>query len=156
MREPSGAPAGVLFPELLGTTEPAPPAPPRGPRALRIVARVALWSLIAVGALRGLVPAPDRPVPAEAASPPEDRRAEAVAVAFLREYLTVGDGQTGRAERLGRFAASGVDLRRSVSVPTGVAQYADLVVAAGQRAAAGRIEVTPRRVNASEAGASPP
>jgi hypothetical protein len=41
----------VLFPELLGTSEPAPPAHPRGSSLLRMVARIVLWSLIAVGAL---------------------------------------------------------------------------------------------------------
>jgi hypothetical protein len=54
-----------------------------------------------------------------------------VAAAFLREYLTVGDDRAGRAERLGRFAVAGVDLGESVSVPAGVAQYADQVVPTG-------------------------
>ena len=149
MRGPSDAPAptGVLFPELLGTSEPAPPAPPRGSRLLRLVARIVLWSLIAVGAFRGVMAAPERaapagPVSATSADPPDDRRAAAVSVAFLREYLTVGDDQAARAERLGRFTAAGVDLRRSVSLPPGIAQYADLVVAAGGRSVAGGIEVT--------------
>jgi hypothetical protein len=155
MREPADAPAptGVLFPELLGTSEPAPPVHPPGSRLLRTVARVVLWSLIAVGAVRGVMPAPQRPAPAAAAAAaatsavtwggsPHDRRAAAVAVAFLREYLTAGDDQTARVQRLGQFTAAGVDLRRSVSLPAGVAQYADLVVAAGSRPVAGGIEVT--------------
>ena len=54
MREPGDEPipTGVLFPELLGTSEPAPPVQSRGSRLLRILARVVLWSLIAVGAVR--------------------------------------------------------------------------------------------------------
>jgi hypothetical protein len=143
MTEPSGAraPAGVLFPELVGTSEPSPPAPPRGSRLVRLLARTVLWSLIAVGALRGLLPAPGGSGPAEPPVPPVDRRAEAVATAFLREYLTVAGDQTGRAARLAQLTASGVELRRSVSAPAGVAQYADLVVAAGVRSVAGGVEV---------------
>lgn len=153
MREPADGPAptGVLFPELLGTSEPAPPAHPRGSRLLRILARTVLWSMIAVGAVRGVMPAPERPVPAAAAptavawtsgGSPGDRRAAAVAAAFLREYLTVGGDQAGRAQRLEQFTAAGLDLRRSVSLPAGVAQYADLVVAAGSRPVAGGVEAT--------------
>ena len=180
--------AAVPFPELLGAGEPAPPARPRGSRLLRTLARVVLWSLIAVGALRGLVPATEGLVPlaaqpregrAAAASggsrdgnqtaapgePREDGRAvasgggprdgrpgaasdlpgdagRAVAVAFLREYLTVGGDPAARVKRLGRFGATGVELRGSVSVPAGVSQYADLVVAAGSRRVAGGIEIT--------------
>ena len=132
-----------------------------------MVARVLLWSLVAVGAFRGVMPAPERPAPTAPASaaaasaagpasagglasaggpasadPPDDRRAAAVATAFLREYLTVGDDQAARAERLDRFTAAGVDLGRSISLPAGVTQYADLVVAAGGRSVAGGIEVT--------------
>jgi hypothetical protein len=153
MRGPSDAPApaGVLFPELLGTSEPVPPLHPRGSRLLRTVARVVLWSLIVVGAFRGIMPAAERPAAAARASalasaasadPPDDRRAAAVATAFLREYLTVADDQAARAKRLARLTAAGVDLRRSVSLPAGTAQYADLVVAAGGRSVAGGIEVT--------------
>jgi hypothetical protein len=154
MSEPSGAPApaGVLFPELLASSEPAPPARPRGARLLKGLARVLLWSLITVGALRGLMPDRAGPthtgpattgsasaMPAEA---PDQRQAEAVAAAFLREYLTVGEDRAARAQRLGQFTARGVDLRRSVAVPTGVAQYTDLVVPAGNRSVAGGVEVT--------------
>jgi hypothetical protein len=153
IREPSDAPAptGVLFPELLGTSEPVPPVHPRGSRLLRTIGRVVLWSLIAVGALRGFMPAPERPTPAAATAAsaasasggsPDDRRAAAVAAAFLREYLTVGDDQAARSQRLDQFAAAGVDLRRSVSVPAGLAQYADLVVAAGSKPVTGGVEVT--------------
>jgi hypothetical protein len=143
MSEPSGHPAaGVLFPELAEPSEPAPPARSRGSRALRMVARVVLWGLITAGALRGLLPtagpAPPGPAPA---GPPADRRGEAVAAAFLREYLTVGDDPAARARRLGRFTVAGTELQGSVSVPEGVAQYADHVVAAGSRPVAGGIEV---------------
>ena len=154
MREPSGAPApgGVLFPELLASSEPAPPARPRGARLLKGLARVLLWSLITVGAFRGLIP--DRAGPTSAGSPatgssstllaeaPEQHQAVAVAAAFLREYLTVGEDRAARAQRLGRLTVRGVDLRRSVSVPTGAAQYTDLVVAAGSRPVVGGVEVT--------------
>lgn len=149
MREPGDepVPTGVLFPELLGTSEPAPPVQSRGSRLLGVLARVVLWSLIAVGAVRGVMPAPQRPAPAAAAAPApggsrDDRQAAAVATAFLREYLTIGDDQVGRAQRLDQFTAAGVDLRRSASLPAGVAQYADLVAAAGSRPAAGGIEVS--------------
>jgi hypothetical protein len=154
MREPSGAPApgGVLFPELLASSEPAPPARPRGARLLKGLARVLLWSLITVGAFRGLIP--DRAGPTSAGSPatgssstllaeaPEQHQAVAVAAAFLREYLTVGEDRAARAQRLGRLTVRSVDLRRSVSVPTGAAQYTDLVVPAGSRPVAGGVEVT--------------
>jgi hypothetical protein len=162
MREPSSAPApaGVLFPELLTTPEPAPPARGRGAKLLKVVARVLLWSLIAVGAVRGLMPAPSGPPPrstpagpatagpaggslvARSAEPSGHQRAEAVAAAFLREYLTVGQDRAARAQRLSQLSARGVDLRRSVSLPTGVAQYADLVMPAGSRPVAGGVEVT--------------
>jgi hypothetical protein len=95
------------------------------------------------------MPAPERPAPAAAGTtvsapggPSDDGRAAAVATAFLRDYLTVGGDQAARARRLDRFTAAGVDLGRSVSLPAGAAQYADLVVAAGSRPAAGGIEVT--------------
>jgi hypothetical protein len=152
MREPSGAPAAgdLLFPELAARSEPAPPARSRASRLLRTLARVALWSLIAAGALRGLAPGlpgpPQARAPASASvatpAPSGDRRGEAVAAAFLREYLTVGDDRTGRAQRLGQFAVAGTDLAGSVSVPDGVAQYVDHVVPTGRRAIAGGMEVT--------------
>ena len=135
------AATGMLLPELQAAAEPPPPARPRGSRVLRVVARVMLWSLIAVGALRGLLPAPERPVAAVATDAVVTRRAEAVAAAFMREYLTVGPDQAARLERLGRFTAAGVDLRGSVSRPGGAAQYADLVVAAETRSVDGGVEV---------------
>ncbi|HWD48087.1 MAG TPA: hypothetical protein VHM23_31005, partial [Actinomycetota bacterium] len=72
----------------------------------------------------------------------DDHRGEAVAAAFLREYLTVGDDRAGRAQRLGRFAVAGIDPGGSVSVPEGMAQYADHVAPAGSRAVTGGVEVT--------------
>jgi hypothetical protein len=145
VNESSGAPVatGAWFPELLGAPEPAPPMPSGRSRLLRTLARIVLWSLVAVGALRGLMPSPVAGPDATAAgASPEDRRAEAVAAAFMREYLTVGGDQAARAERLSRFTVAGVHLRGSVSVPAGVAQYADLVVAAGSSPVDGGIEVT--------------
>jgi hypothetical protein len=154
MREPSGppGPTGVLFPELLASSEPAPPARPRGARLLKGLARVLLWSLITVGAFRGLLPdgaGPTQPGPgttgstsALSAEAPEQHQAEAVAAAFLREYLTVGEDRAARDRRLGQFTVRGVDPRRSVTVPDGVAQYADLVVAAGSRPVVDGVEVT--------------
>jgi hypothetical protein len=122
-----------------------PPPPPGGgvaPAALRVLARLVLWVLVAVGALRGLLPLgpgdgrPAAPTTATAG------QASAVAAAFLREYLTVGGEVVGRAERLGRFTAAGVELDGSVSLPPGVAQYADQVVASEVRPADGGVEVT--------------
>lgn len=204
MREPSGAPApaGVLFPELLEAAEPAPPVQPRGARLVKVLARVLLWSLITVGAVRGLLPASGTapagsasagpgsapagsasvgpgaaqagsasvgpgpgsapagsaaagPVgsasagsaaagaaPAVAAQPSGQHLAGAVAAAFLREYLTVGEDRTARAKRLSQLTARGVDLRQSVSLPAGITQYADLVVVAEERSVADGVEVT--------------
>jgi hypothetical protein len=141
----SGAPAetDALFPELLAAPAPAPPVRPRGSRVLRALARVILWSLILVGALRGLLPTPAAgPGPGAAAGSADDARAQAVAAAFMREYLTVGGDQAGRAARLAQFTAAGLDLRRSVSLPAGVAQYADHLTSSGSRPVEGGVEVT--------------
>jgi len=145
VNESFGAPplTDPLLPGVFGTPEPPPPVRPRGSTLLRTLARVVLWSLIAVGALRGLIPNPVAdPDPVAAATPPGDRRAEAVAAAFMREYLTVGGDRTARVERLGQFTVEGLDLRRSVSMPAGTVQYADHVVASGSRPAGAGIEVT--------------
>jgi hypothetical protein len=142
MSQPSShAAAGVLFPELADTSEPAPPVRSRSSRVLRVAARVVLWGLIAAGALRGLLPTPTHPDPRPLGQL-VDRRGEAVATAFLREYLTVGDDRAARARRLSQFTVAGTELRGSVSVPAGVAQYVDHVVAAGSSPVAGGIEVT--------------
>jgi hypothetical protein len=142
MTEPSSpTAAGVLFPELADTSEPAPPVRSRGSRVLRMAARVALWGLIAAGALRGVLPTAEHPARTPAGQP-ADPRIEAVATAFLREYLTVGDDRAARARRLSQFTVAGTELQGSVSVPAGVAQYVDHVVAAGSSPVAGGIEVT--------------
>ena len=103
MREPPGAPApaGVLFPELLEASEPAPPVRPPGAGLGKVLARIVLWSLITVGAVRGLLPATTGPAPPRSAAahsaatasaaPPGHRQAEAVAAAFLREYQVYED-----------------------------------------------------------------
>ena len=142
MSEPfSPTAAGVLFPELADASEPAPPARSRGSQVLRMAARVVLWGLIVTGALRGLLPTAEPPDPTPAGHP-ADGRGEAVAAAFLREYLTVGDDRAARARRLSQFTVAGTELQGSVSVPAGVAQYVDHVVAAGSSPVAGGIEVT--------------
>jgi len=147
----AAGPAGVLFPELLAPPEPPPPSQPWGARVLKGLARVLLWSLITVGAVRGLLPDQAGPTatgvdatgqpPTVTVEPSERDRAEAVAAVFLREYLTVGEDRAARARRLGGLTVRGVDLRRSVDVPPSVAQYADLVVPAGSRSVADGIEV---------------
>jgi hypothetical protein len=125
----------------LPVADPPPPLPRTGRRALRVAGRVALWTLIAVGAVRGVVPA--APAPSAVARPAGDHaQAAAVAAAFLREYLTVGDGQAGRRARLAPFLAAGVDLADAVRVGPAGAQYVDEVVPAGVRPAGGTVEVT--------------
>jgi hypothetical protein len=139
-------PGGVesLPGELLAAPAP-PPAPGSGvvDAVLRVLARVLLWALVAAGALRGLLPVgpEDRP-PAATVTAATAGQASAVACGFLREYLTVGGAAAGRAERLGRFTAAGVDLDGSVSLPAGVAQYADQVVASEVHPVDGGVEVT--------------
>ena len=138
------APGGVdSLPGDLLTTPPRPP-PTDGAAStlLRVLARVALWALVAVGALRGLLPVGSEDGRPAAVTAVAGGQASAVAAAFLREYLTVGGDAAGRVERLGRFAAAGVELNGSVSVPAGVAQYADQVVASEVRRVDGGVEVT--------------
>ncbi len=133
-----------------------PPSPPRG-RAARIVARVMLWGLITVGALRGLVPLPAPPGPSTAAVPArpgqdgqaprpgnfgQEQAATATAAAFLREYLTVGGDPAARPARLKRFLARGLDLDGSVSSPAGTSQYPDYVLPAAVRPLEQGVEVT--------------
>jgi hypothetical protein len=109
---------------------------------MRTLARIVLWSLVAAGALRGLIPGPQQPSPAAAVDLPADRRGEAVATAFLREYLTVGADRAERAERLRQLTVAGLDLHGSVSVAHGTAQYVDHLVAAASTHDATGMEVT--------------
>jgi hypothetical protein len=137
-------PATVADPVDLGLPGPAPPRPV-GSAALLLLARVLLWALVGLGALRGLLGAPERPDQrpvATAVQPAATQAASGVAAAFLREYLTVDADRAGRARRLRRFGADGADVARAVLPPPGASQYADQVVPAGVGAAAGRLEVT--------------
>jgi Conjugative transposon protein TcpC len=145
MRVPTAAPGGGgvdgLPEDLLATPAPAP-SNGAASAVLRVLARVVLWTLVAVGALRGLLPlGPEAGRPAVVTAAPAGQ-ASAVAAAFLREYLTVAGDAAGRAERLGRFTAAGVELDGSVSLPAGVTQYADQVVASEVRPVDGGVEVT--------------
>jgi hypothetical protein len=106
-----------------------------------VLARVALWALIAVGAVRGVGPAASGP--GVAGGPPAGHeQAAAVAAAFLREYLTVGDGQAGRRARLAPFLSADLDVADAVQAGPGDAQYVDAVLPAGARPAGGTLEVT--------------
>lgn len=144
MREPATVPTGVdaLPPEVLAAPTAPPPSGSRASAVLRVLARVALWTLVAVGALRGLLPPAQDAVRPGTGPAVTDRQAAAVAVAFLREYLTVDGDAAGRAGRLGRFTAAGVELGGSVSARTGTTQYADQVVASEVRPVGGGTEVT--------------
>jgi len=125
----------------LPVPDPPPPLPRTGSRALRVVGRVALWTLIAVGALRGVLPPASGPG-AVVRPPGGQEQAAAVAAAFLREYLTVGDGRAGRRARLAPFLAVGVDVADAVRVQPAGAQYVDEVLPADVRPADGTLEVT--------------
>src|SRR5919198_1934048 len=134
-----------------------PPSPQRG-RRLRLVARLALWALIALGALRGFGPLPDVPdrggVTATTAgsrevghdgpgeAPGGDLAATAAATAFLREYLTADEDHDAWTARLERDLAKGLELGATVSVPAGTSQYADYVQPVGARSVGGIVEVT--------------
>ena len=129
--------------------DPPPPAPDR---RIRIVARVVLWTLIGLAAVRGVLPAPagtGRPAggtglaavaPHEASA--QDPAAMAIAAAFLREYLTVDDDRSERPGRLGRYLARGVPVDDGVLPARGVLQSADLVMPAGLRRVKNVVEVT--------------
>jgi hypothetical protein len=134
-----------------------PPSPQRG-RRLRLVARLALWALIALSALRGFGPLPDVPDPggvtATTSGSPEvghdgpgeapggDLAATAAATAFLREYLTADEDHDAWTARLERYLAKGLELGATVSVPAGTSQYADYVQPVGARSVGGVVEVT--------------
>jgi hypothetical protein len=119
--------------------DPAPPVAPVAPRLLRLTARVALWSLVGVGALRGLVPAS---APSTAPTTTVDERAVAVAGAFLREYLTAGDGRAGWRSRVRPFMAAGADVGDEPRLPSGRSQYADQVLPSGARSAGAGLDVS--------------
>jgi hypothetical protein len=135
-------PAPVADPVDLGPTGPA--GSPRwvGSAALRLLARVLLWSLIGLGALRGLAGPTERRQPAAAVQPAWSQAASGVAATFLREYLTVDGDRAGRARRLRRFSPAGIDLGRAVLPPEGVSQYADQVAPIGVRPVGSGLEVT--------------
>src|SRR6266511_2902155 len=136
-----------------------PPPPQRG-RILRLVARLVLWTLIALGALRGLGPLPDRPGDDRAATTTaparpdsghdgavdlglvSDQAATATATAFLREYLTIDRDHDAWVGRLKRYLTRGLDLGTSVSVSAGSSQYVDYVQRVGTRSVRGAVEVT--------------
>jgi hypothetical protein len=144
MRDQAATPADVdaLAPELLAPPAAPPPPASRSSRLLRALARVVLWTLVAVGALRGLLPPVHDPAHPGAGPAAADRQAAAVATAFLREYLTVDGDAAGRAERLGRFTVAGLELDGSVSPRAGTTQYADQLVASDVRPVDGGVEVT--------------
>jgi hypothetical protein len=133
---------------------PLDPTPPAPDRRIRIAARVLLWTLIAIAAVRGVLPSPAAPAQSHAigaglasgGSPSgrsvQDEAAMATAATFLREYLTVDDHRSERPGRLGRYLARGVDIRDGVVPERGVSQSADLVAPAGGRRVNGGLEVT--------------
>ncbi len=122
--------------------------------------RLVLWTLIALGALRGLGPLPDTPgadVPATTTAPAHpgsghdgsidpgirnDQAATATATAFLREYLTINGDHGAWAKRVERYLTRGLDLGTSVSVPAGTSQYVDYVQPVGTHSAREIVEVT--------------
>jgi hypothetical protein len=136
------------------------PPPPRRGRALRLVARLVLWTLIALGALRGFGPLPDSTgegaAPTTTAQLPKgsrdggsiapqrsaDQTAMAIASAFLRDYLTINDDRGAWAERLKPYLSRGLDLGTSVSVPAGTSQYVDYLQPVNERSVPGGLEVT--------------
>ena len=129
---------------LRGTEEPDPPPPHPPGRRLRVAARIALWTLIGITAIHGLVPTvtpgggprtastPTRPTfgGRDASSLPQaqEQSASAVAAAFLREYLTVDEERTARPARLKRYLARGVDLGGDVRATDDVSQLTDSVL----------------------------
>lgn len=118
-------------------------------RAVRVAARVVLWALIGLAALRGIVPLPAVPRPSGPIGGPgdsaldtqrspsqaaaRDQIAMATAAAFLREYLTVDSRRADRPGRLKRYLARGVDVDGGVVPERGTSQSTDLVLPAGVR-----------------------
>jgi hypothetical protein len=126
---------------------------------LRLAARLVLWTLIALSALRGFGPLPDAPgqdgvgspVPARPATahdragdanPARDQAATATATAFLREYLTIDADHDAWTQRLKRYLVKGLDPGTSVLVPEGTSQYVDYVQPVSTDSARGAVEVT--------------
>jgi hypothetical protein len=125
-------------------TEELDPPPPRPPgRRLRMAARIALWTLIGIAAIHGLVPPEPPSAPPRAASTPvrpsggrdalppplaREQAASAIAAEFLREYLTLGQEPATRPARLKRYLARGVDLGGNVRAAGDVSQLADSVL----------------------------
>src|SRR6266498_3973407 len=146
-------------PDALRTSDPdsSPPLPPPG-RSVRIVARVALWALIGIAALHGVLPTPaapegsgssnapvrSSPDPQSSGSPDstEGQIGMATAATFLREYLTVDGRRAERPGRVERYLARGVDLDDGVVPDRGISQSTDLVLPAGVQATKGGMEVT--------------
>src|SRR6266498_756834 len=132
-------------PDALRTSDPdsSPPLPPPG-RSVRIVARVALWALIGIAALHGVLPTPaapegsgssnapvrSSPDPQSSGSPDstEGQIGMATAATFLREYLTVDGRRAERPGRVERYLARGVDLDDGVVPDRGISQSTDFVV----------------------------
>ena len=138
-------------------TEELDPPPPRPPGwRLRVTARIALWTLIGIAAIHGLVPpetpsaqpraasTPMRPSGARDAFSPQaqEQAASAIAAAFLREYLTVGQEPATRPARLKRYLARGVDLGADVRAAGGVSQLTDSVLPERADPVAGGVRVT--------------
>lgn len=136
--------------------DPPPPSPPG--RGLRVAARVLLWTLIGIAALRGLLPVPAAPgasspnrAPAQSESAAGESRARtsvqdqiamATAAAFLREYLTVDGRRAERPGRLKRYLARNVDLDGDVVPARGISQSTDSIQPAGVKPLKDGTEVT--------------
>jgi hypothetical protein len=80
----------------------------------------------------------------DALSPPQaqERAASAIAAAFLREYLTLGQEPASRPARLKRYLARGVDLGADVRAAGGVSQLTDSVLPERVDLLAGGVQVT--------------
>lgn len=135
-----------------------PPPPPPPGRTVRVAARVLLWTLIGIAALRGVVPLPAAPGASDPVGGPaqsgleargsrsqvsvQDQIAMATAAAFLREYLTVDRRRAEEPGRLKRYLARGVDLDDGVIPERGASQSTDFVLPAGVQPLKEGMEVT--------------